>query len=122
MKKLIVLSIALLAAMAVALPANADLTWSANEANALVTLGSGSAGDHPNTYGLSNNVYLYYDGGDHQNYVLGSAHKSGNRGYGSASSTTLIYYQTKNPAETSVDMSGVTPGTAVTFGNAWTAL
>jgi hypothetical protein len=126
MKKLIVLSIALLVAMALALPANAanGLNWEANDPTSmLVTLGSGSNDARPaNVYGLSNNVYLYYaTDTEHMNYVLGSAHKSGNRGYGSANSTTLIYYQTKNTGDTSVTIS-VTPATDASFGSGWTAL
>ena len=120
MKKLIILSIALLAAMALVVPANAAVNWGSG----VVTLGSGSAGDRPAaTYGLSSNVYLFYTtDGPHMNYVLGSAHKSGNRGFASANSTTLIYYQSKNTGDTSVSV-GVTPATDATFATGtWTAL
>jgi hypothetical protein len=130
MKKVIVLSIAVLAAMALALPANADLaSFTANDKDTmLVTLGSGSNGDRPvNTYGLSNNVYLYYvtdQDGTHMNYVIGSVHKSGNRAFASANATTLIYYQSKDTGVTTCnDVTQIAPATSVSFpSGTWTAL
>jgi hypothetical protein len=128
MKKLMIVSIALLAAVALAASAFAgNLTWTPNQANNVVSLGNGSAHNRPmNTYGLSNNVYLNYStDAACMNYVIGSLHKAGNRAYGAASSNTLMYYCSKNTGATVMNSPALpTPGTAVTFpsgaGN-WTA-
>jgi hypothetical protein len=125
MKKLMIVSIALLAALALAVPALAATNgWETNDAtSSVVTLGSGSAGNRPvNSYGLSNNVYLNYQTDTaNMNYVIGSVHRSGNRGYGAASSTTLMYYQSKNTGDTSV--GGLpAPATDASFASGtWTA-
>ena len=118
MKKVMILSIAVIAAVALAATAFAAFEKDTK------TLGSGSNGDRPiATYGLSSNVYLeYIPDTSHTNYVIGSSHWSGNREFGSANSTTLIYYQSK--------LTGVTEGSAglpsasstATFGSGWTAL
>ena len=107
---------------AMAGPASAALSW-ANNDNDPVTLGSGSDGSAtPAEYGLSKNVYLYYQTDtDHMNYVLGSAHKSGNRGYGTTNVTTLIYYDEKDTGDTSMSNMG-SPSTDHTFGSSWTAM
>jgi hypothetical protein len=124
MKKLILIGFAVLMTIGFALPvpASADVSWD-NQENLPVTLGSGSDGTAtPATYGLSKNVYLdYTTDTDHMNYELGSAHKSGNRGYGTSNVTTLIYYCTKDTGEESVSMPG-SPGTDHTFGGGWTAM
>ena len=122
MKKLIFIGFAVMITFALAGPASADVDWG-NNGNSPVTLGSGSAGDAtPATYGLSKNVYLdYTTDTEHMNYELGSAHKSGNRGYGTSNVTTLIYYRSKNTGDESVSMPG-NPGTDHTFGSAWTAM
>jgi hypothetical protein len=126
MKRLMILSIALLAAVALAVPAFAGaLAWSPNDsASNVVTLGSGSAGNRPvNTYGLSNNVYLDYSTDDtNMNYVIGALHKAGNRGYAAASSNTLMFYCSKNTGDTTISSPTLpTPSTAVSFDSGWTA-
>ena len=107
---------------ALAGPSSADLSWVNND-NDPVILGSGSDGTAtPAEYGLSKNVYLYYDAdADYMNYVLGSVHKSGNRGYATSNVTTLIYYNEKNTGDTSMGSMG-TPSTDHTFGSDWTAM
>jgi hypothetical protein len=130
MKKLMIVSIALLAAVALAVPAFADNTggWVANDPNSnVVSLGNGLSNNRPwNTYGLSNNVFLNYStDATNMNYVIGALHRAGNRGYGAASSNTLMYYCSKNTGVTAMSSPALpTPGTAVTFpsgaGN-WTA-
>ena len=101
MKKVMMVSIVLLVAIALVAPAHAGVAWSTGSN---VSLGSGSQGNRPvSTYGLSSNVYLNYTtDAAHQNYVIGSVHFSGNRGFGSANSTTLIYYQSKDTGVPSV--------------------
>jgi hypothetical protein len=118
MKKVMILSIALLAAIALAAPAFA--AWDKD----IKTLGSGSLGDRPvATYGLSSNVYLEYTvDASHTNYVLGTGHWSGNREYGSANATTLIYYQTKVTGVASGGVALPSPSSTATFGSGWTAL
>ncbi len=125
MKQVMILSIVLLAAIAVVAPVHAGVAWSTNQGAASnISLGSGSNGNRPvATYGLSSNVFLdYTTDTEHMNYVLGSVHHSGNRGFGSANSTTLIYYQSKN---TGVDSVGTmpTPATDASFtSGTWTAM
>jgi len=125
MKKLIFIgfTVVMIVGFALAGPASSQqLSWE-NADNDPVILGSGSDGTAtPAEYGLSKNVYLYYNTDtDHMNYVLGSAHKSGNRGYGTSNVTTLIYYDEKNTGDTSMSGMG-TPGTDHTFGTDWTAM
>ena len=124
MKKLIFtgFTVLMIIGFALAGPASADVDWG-NNGNEPITLGSGSDGSAtPATYGLSKNVYLdYTTDTDHMNYELGSAHKSGNRGYGTSNVTTLIYYCSKDTGDTSVTMPG-SPGTDHTFGSSWTAM
>ena len=125
MKKLIFTGFIVMAIIGFALagPASAALSWE-NGGSDPVTLGSGSGPEYgtPATYGLSKNVYLYYQvDTDHMNYVLGSCHKSGNRGYGTSNVTTLIYYNEKNTGDTTMGNMG-TPSTDHSFDSNWTAM
>ena len=119
MKKVMILSIALLAAIALVAPAHAGVSW---VTGSNITLGSGSNGDRPAaTYGLSSNVYLFYTTeATFQNYALGSGHFSGNREFGSGNATTLIYYQTRATGAPSIGLP--TPSATMAFDSAWTAL
>ena len=121
MKKMMVMSIALLAAMAFAMPAFA--AWE-HPTDHNKVLGSGSDGLKPvATYGLSSNVYLeYLPDTSHTNYVLGSSHWSGNREFGSANSTTLIYYQSKLTGVVTGGTALPSASSTATFGSGWTAL
>ena len=120
MKKVIILSIALLAAVALVAPAHAGVDWLTGSN---VVLGSGSNADRPPaSYGLSSNVYLNYTTDTtHQNYTLGAGHFSGNREFGSANSTTLIYYQTRATGVPAIGLPNP-PSATLTFGTSWTAL
>jgi hypothetical protein len=120
MKKVMILSIVLIGAIALA--ASAFAAWEKDTK----TLGSGSNGDRPiATYGLSSNVYLEYTPDtSHTNYVIGSSHWSGNREFGSANSTTLIYYQSKLTGVVTGTAALPSPSSTATFdtGGGWTAL
>jgi hypothetical protein len=121
MKKVMILSIALLAAIALAATAfAADTGWGKDTK----TLGSGSDGLKPvATYGLSSNVWLrYWVDDSHTNYTIASGHWSGNREFGSANATTLIYYQTKVTGVASGGVALPSPSSTATFGSGWTAL
>lgn len=119
MKKVMTLSIALVAAIALA--ATAFAAWDKD----VKTFGCGSNNDRPvATYGLSSNVYLEYSTDtSHTNYVIGSSHWSGNREFGSANSTTLIYYQSKLTGVVSGTGGQLpSPSSTAAFGTGWTAL
>jgi hypothetical protein len=120
MKKVMILSIALLAAIALVAPAHAGVDW---VTGSNIELGKGSNDARPAAnYGLSSNVYLYYTTeATHQNYVLGAGHFSGNREYGSANSTTLIYYQTRQTGKPAIALP-TPPSATLTFSTSWTAL
>jgi len=121
MKKVMILSIVLLAAVALAASAMAGTGgW----ANGVVTLGTGGATPKPPaTYGLSSNVWIdYATANSNQDYVVTSCHMSGNRVFGTTNQTTLIFYGTKNTGETAPSAPTAPAAGATTFGSGWTAL
>ena len=118
MKKIILFSIIILAAVALALPqaASAAGAW----AEGTYTLGTGNnAASTAALYQLSSNVFLYYTpDGTNTSYGLGSLHQSGNRSYATTNNTTLIYWNSKSVGVTSDSNAQPTAGASTPTGTA----
>jgi hypothetical protein len=119
MKKIVLFTIIMLAAVAFMLPQMAA-AQAGSWAEGTYTLGNGGGNAaSPAEYQLSSNVFLWYTA-DSTNtaYGLGSLHQSGNRSYATTNNTTLIYWWDKSVGDTSDGDAQPTAGTSDPGGTA----
>ena len=119
MKKIILITIIMLAAVALVLPQAASAAGSWAEGTYVLGNGNGAMTSGNAEYELSSNVYLYYTPDTtNTSYGLGSLHQSGNRSYATSNNTTLIYWSDKSVGLTSDSDSQPSPGDTTFSGTA----
>ena len=120
MKKIMLISVLVLALGLMAAPVFADATI-----NHTATTGSIQSGTNPRCdVALSKNVSFIYDvdvaaAASGQSYAIGSRHFSGNKAYGTASDTSLIYWTAMTTGDIGTGQIGAADSTAV---NGWTVM